>query len=84
MANCRHSCQRCNEEETWVIDFPAYIKPVCFPTMKLYVEWKECARIAQEPCTICDDCSGRYQYLMKIQDKCKPDIWNKHKFGKDR
>jgi hypothetical protein len=49
--------------------------------MKLYVEWKECARIAQEPCTICDDCSGKYQYAMKIQDKCKPDIWNKHKFG---
>ena len=64
-----------------MIDFPTYIKPLCFPTMKLYVEWKDCARIAQEPCTICDDCSGRYQYLMKIQDKCKPDIWNKHKFG---
>jgi hypothetical protein len=67
-----------------MIDLPTHIKPLCYPTQKLYEEWKDCARIANEPCTICEDCSGRYQHMMKIEKKCRPDIWNNHKFGKER
>ena len=57
-------------------------KPSCYPTIKLYEEWKECARIAQEVCTICDDCTGRYKHLMKIENRCRQDIWEQHFFGR--
>jgi len=57
-------------------------KPMCFPTQKLYDEWRDCARIANELCTICDDCSGRYKHLMKVENKCRQGIWEQHIFGR--
>lgn len=44
--------------------------PSCYPTLKSYSEWRQAARVADEPCTPCDDCTGRYASLMKAQGRC--------------
>jgi hypothetical protein len=58
-------------------------KPACFPTIKLFEEWKDLARTAKEPCTICGDCSAKYRYDMKEQGRCNAVNWSQHVFGEN-
>jgi hypothetical protein len=78
MANGCNCGQRHDEAEARLMD---YSKPACFPTVKLYSEWKDCARIAQEACTICDDCTPKYKYEMREVNKCRNGVWGLYKFG---
>jgi DNA modification methylase len=51
--------------------------PLCFYNRKQYTEWIHLARIGNESCSICDDCTPEYAYKMKQEKRCKKHFWLK-------
>ena len=49
-----------------MIDFPTYIKPLCFPTMKLYEEWKDCETAAKKFKLIANELEPANLDILKI------------------
>lgn len=48
------------------------MKPACFPTQKLYDDWRRVARWANEECTPCTDCNRKFASEMREVGKCEP------------
>lgn len=48
------------------------MKPACYPTQKLYDDWRRVASLAREECTPCTDCSKKFAYEMRERGKCQP------------
>ena len=46
--------------------------PACFPSQSDYQAWRDPARIAREPATICDDCTPAYRAQMMAERRCFP------------
>ena len=46
------------------------IAPDCFHTYEQYAEWLRLARLAKEPCTICEDCGPEYKMKMVAKQRC--------------
>lgn len=43
--------------------------PLCFPSQKMYDDWKALARKAQENSSPCDDCT--FAYAESMGDRCQ-------------
>lgn len=46
------------------------IAPDCFQSYEQYAEWLRLARLAKEPCTICEDCVSDYKLKMVAKQQC--------------
>jgi hypothetical protein len=46
------------------------IAPDCFQSYEQYAEWLRLARLAKEPCTICEDCGSEYKLKMVAKQQC--------------
>ena len=46
------------------------IAPDCFRDYKQYAEWLRLARLAKEPCNICEDCVNSYKIKMVAEQRC--------------
>lgn len=46
------------------------IAPDCFRSYEQYAEWLRLARLAKEPCNICEDCIGSYKIKMVAEQRC--------------
>lgn len=46
------------------------IAPDCFRSYEQYAEWLRLARMAKEPCNICEDCVSSYKIKMVAEQKC--------------
>ena len=44
--------------------------PSCFDSVDQWLDYRKSARIAQQVCTICEDCTHQYQAEMIKQDRC--------------
>lgn len=44
--------------------------PDCFRDYTQYSEWLGLARLAKEPCTICEDCLPSYKMKMVTEQRC--------------
>lgn len=49
--------------------------PDCFRDYDQYSEWLGLARLAKEPCNICEDCTFDYKLKMLDQKRCH-EQWN--------
>lgn len=55
--------------------------PLCFRDRKQYNEWRYLAKLGNEVCSICSDCTSKYEYEMKEQTLCEKHIWSEIKFN---
>lgn len=46
------------------------LAPDCFQSYEQYSEWLRLARLAKEPCTICEDCLSSYKIKMVAKQQC--------------
>ena len=46
------------------------IAPDCFQSYEQYAEWLRLARLAKEPCNICEDCLSSYKIKMEAKQMC--------------
>lgn len=46
------------------------IAPDCFRSYEQYAEWLRLARLAKEPCNICEDCLSSYKMKMVAEQNC--------------
>ena len=58
--------------------------PFCFPSRKIYNEWKELAKTSNEVCSICTDCTAAYRFEMKQQNLCEHHIWSEIMFNQKK
>ena len=49
--------------------------PPCFATSERHSEWLSLARVSQEFCSICDDCTQEHELEMILQGKCYREYW---------
>jgi hypothetical protein len=56
--------------------------PACF-TPVMFAEWKQMARLAREPVTICEDCQQHTIEYARIvaSGRCHQSIWSQRNFG---